>query len=54
MVHDSVSSLLESRDLFKDIIANPEKHTIVIVMRACLQRWRWCLDIRNTTLSMLH
>ena len=36
-VHDSASSLLESRDLFKDIIASPEKtDNHDIVMRAWL------------------
>ena len=65
-VHDSASTLLESRDLFKDIIASPEKtddhdcnESLVSEFIECnyhsvKQCGRWFFDIRNKGLSMLH
>ena len=65
-VHDSASTLLESRDLFKDIIASPEKtddhdcneslvsEFIESNYHSVKQCGRWFFDIRNKGLSMLH
>ena len=65
-VHDSASSLLESRDLFKDIIASPEKtddhdcneslvsEFIESNYHSVKQCGRWFSDIRNKGLSILH
>ena len=65
-VHDSASALLESRDLFKDIIASPEKtddhdcneslvsEFIESNYHSVKQCGRWFFDIRNKGLSMLH
>ena len=65
-VHDSASSLLESRDLFKDIIASPEKNDdhacneslasefIESNYHSVKQCGRSFFDIRNKGLSILH
>ena len=65
-VHDSASSLLESRDLFKDIIASPEKNDdhacnetlasefIESNYHSVKQCGRRFFDIRNKGLSILH
>ena len=65
-VHDSASSLLESKDLFKDIIPSPEKtddqdcneslasEFIESNYHSVKQCGRRFYDIRNKGLSILH